>query len=104
MARDGGMEAVGPGSRCDTFKQRCTLPYQRREAVPQAWYVTSNSNPDYFAATDLAAHEWDVALRSAVVTAKYAECALTQGDAARCGSCRCCSACWLGSRPGSPPA
>ncbi|WP_437850581.1 hypothetical protein [Sorangium sp. So ce363] len=85
MARDGGMEAVGPGSRCDTFKQRCTLPYQRREAVPQAWYVTSDSNPDYFVATDMAAHEWDVALRSAVVTAKYAECVRTQGDAARCG-------------------
>ncbi len=35
-----GMAAVGPGSRCDTFKQRCTCRYQRREAVPQAWYVT----------------------------------------------------------------
>src|SRR5690606_24256237 len=71
---------------CDTFKQRCTLPYQRRTAVPQPWYVTSGSNPDYFDATDRAAHEWDVALRSAVVTARYAECARTGGDPARCSA------------------
>ncbi|WP_433927482.1 hypothetical protein AB3662_30745 [Sorangium cellulosum] len=81
---DGGEVKVGPGSRCDTFKQRCTLPYQRRKAAPQPWYVTSNSNPDYFDATDWAAHEWDVALRSAVVTARYVECARTTGDAAGC--------------------
>ncbi|WP_438014362.1 hypothetical protein WMF18_26040 [Sorangium sp. So ce315] len=77
---------VGSGSRCDTFKQRCTLPYQRRKAVPQPWYVTSNSHPDYFDATDWAAHEWDVALRSAVVTARYVECTRTSGDAAGCSA------------------
>lgn len=82
---DGQKVPVGPGSLCDTFKQRCTLPYQRRVAVPQAWYVTSGSNDAYFDGTDSAAHEWDVALRSAVVTAKYAECIRTSGgDAARC--------------------
>ncbi|WP_437827292.1 hypothetical protein [Sorangium sp. So ce1153] len=89
---EGGPVEVGPGSRCDTFKQRCTLPYQQRKAVPQPWYVTSSSNPDYFDATDWAAHEWDVALRSAVVTARYAECnrtlgtSGTSGDAARCSA------------------
>ncbi|AUX45266.1 hypothetical protein SOCE26_067470 [Sorangium cellulosum] len=81
---EGDLALVGPGSRCDTFKQRCTLPYQRRKAVPQPWYVTSESNPDYFDATAAAAHEWDVALRSAVVTARYAECARTHGDAGQC--------------------
>ncbi|AUX34844.1 hypothetical protein SOCE836_070230 [Sorangium cellulosum] len=86
MDVDGERVTVGPGSRCDTFKQRCTLPYQRREAVPQPWYVTSNSNPDYFDATASAAHEWDVALRSAVVTAKHVECVRTTGDAARCSA------------------
>ncbi|MGK4003345.1 hypothetical protein WMF31_12020 [Sorangium sp. So ce1036] len=86
MESGGEVVTVGPGSRCDTFKQRCTLPYQRRTAVPQPWYVTSGSNPDYFDATDRAAHEWDVALRSAVVTAKYAECVRTGGEPARCGA------------------
>lgn len=81
---EGREEQVGPGSRCDTFKQRCTLPFQRRKEVPQAWYMTSGSNPDYFEATEWAAHEWDVAMRSAVVTAKYAECVRTGGDVGYC--------------------
>ncbi|WP_437730735.1 hypothetical protein [Sorangium sp. So ce1335] len=89
LAAEGGEVKVGPGSRCDTFKQRCTLPYQRRKVVPQPWYVTSNSHPEYFDATDWAAHEWDVALRSAVVTARYVECRRTTGttgDAAGCSA------------------
>ncbi len=66
--------AVGRGSRCDTFKQRCTLPYRDRVAVTQPWYYTTESNPEFFAPTQDATHEWDVALRSAVMTARYAEC------------------------------
>jgi hypothetical protein len=85
MEWNGRRVPVGPGSRCDTFRQRCTLPYQRRAAVPLAWYVTSGSNDAYFDGTDAAAHEWDVAMRSAVVTARYAECVRTSGGAAdRC--------------------
>ncbi len=67
------------GSRCDTFKQRCTLPYRARTPKPVVWYYAAGSHPDYFAASAEAAHEWDVALRSAVVTAQYAECVNTGG-------------------------
>lgn len=70
---------VGAGSHCDTFKQRCTLPFQKRTPVAQAWYVTNGSNDEYFEGTEWATHEWDVAMRSAVMTAKYAECLRTQG-------------------------
>jgi hypothetical protein len=62
------------GSRCDSFSQRCTLPYRARKAVPQVWYFSTGSHPEYFDGTAWAAHEWDVALRSAVMTARYAEC------------------------------
>jgi hypothetical protein len=72
--------SVGGGSQCDTFSQKCTLPYQQRTQKPIVWYYTEGSNPEFFEGTEWAAHEWDVAMRSAGVTAKYAEC-LRQGGA-----------------------
>lgn len=69
-------EAAGKGSRCDTFKQMCTLPFQDREPAPMVWYHSQESNRDpiYFEATDHAVNDWDVAMRHAVQVAKYAEC------------------------------
>ncbi|MBI4704710.1 MAG: hypothetical protein HY744_26710 [Deltaproteobacteria bacterium] len=79
--RDGdgpGTEEVwvetGPGSRCDEFRQRCTLPYQKRVPKPMAWYYTNKGDPRFFDPSDWAVHEWDVALRGAVMAAKYGEC------------------------------
>lgn len=69
--------AVGQGSRCDTFKQRCTLPYRQREVRPVVWYYANGSHPEFFDPTRQAANEWDVAIRSAVITARYAECERT---------------------------
>lgn len=70
--------AVGRGSRCDTFTQKCTLPLRDRETKPVVWYHSEGSNPEFFEATRDAAHEWDVALRQAVTTARYAECVATK--------------------------
>lgn len=67
------------GSRCDTFKQKCTLPYTQRASRPVTWYYTSGSNPEYFGPTEEATHEWDVALRAAVTTARYGECKRVNG-------------------------
>lgn len=66
--------AVGRGSQCDEFRQRCTLPYADRETRPVVWYYTDGSHPDYFAPTAEAAQQWDVAMRTAAQTARYAEC------------------------------
>ncbi len=74
-------KAVGSGSRCDTFRQACTLPFKDRKVRPIAWYYASGSSPEFFDATRKAAHEWDVALRSAVQTARYSECVRTKGTA-----------------------
>ncbi len=70
--------SVGEGSRCDTFSQKCTLPYRQRQTKTVAWYYTEGSNPDFFEATREAAHEWDVALRSAIQAARYTECVRTK--------------------------
>jgi hypothetical protein len=67
------------GSRCDEFSHKCTLPYRARTPKPIAWYYTEGSDPLYFDASAQAAHEWDVALRSAIIVAQYAECVKT-GD------------------------
>jgi hypothetical protein len=72
-------EAAGPGSTCDTFTQRCTLPFAQRKTTTLAWYFTHDSDPEYFLPTRWAAQQWDVALRMAVRASQYAECRNTGG-------------------------
>ncbi len=72
------------GSTCDTFKQKCTLPYSLRKEVPIVWHVSKNSNPEFVEGTQWATQEWDVAMRLAVVSSRYAECARVGGSAADC--------------------
>ena len=67
-------EDAGLGSRCDTFKQRCTLPYAERTARTIAWYYTHESDPFYFDSTHWAVQQWDVAMRAAQRSAQYSEC------------------------------
>jgi len=67
------------GSRCNTLTQKCTLPYRARTAKPVVWYYTDKSDQRFFIGTEWATNNWDVALRSAVRTAKYSECVATGG-------------------------
>ncbi|MFO0613989.1 MAG: hypothetical protein U0414_15460 [Polyangiaceae bacterium] len=78
----------GGGSTCDQFKQKCTLPYNKRTEKPIVWHVSKNSNQQFFEGTKMAAQEWDVAMRMAVVTAKYAECVKLAADAAGAAACK----------------
>ncbi|MBX5483544.1 MAG: hypothetical protein IRZ16_17110 [Myxococcaceae bacterium] len=74
-------EAAGPGSRCDTFAQKCTLPFKDRKPVSIPWFFTNGSDQEYFDATADAVHQWDVALRAAIQAARFAECQATNaGD------------------------
>ncbi|MDB4937783.1 MAG: hypothetical protein JWP87_4755 [Labilithrix sp.] len=69
--------AVGdvPGmSHCDSFSEKCTLPYKDRVAKPVIWHYADTSPAEYYEATREAAEEWDTAMRGAVIAAKYAEC------------------------------
>jgi hypothetical protein len=73
--------AVGAGgSRCDVFKGRCTLPYQKREHKTIPWYINGDTGEDLFEASDWGVMEWNVALKTAVQTAKLVECRKTNGD------------------------
>ena len=72
-------ETVGNGSKCDIFKQRCTLPYMQRETVAIPWYYTQGDTEEYFAPTKEATHQWDVALRIAARSTQYSECMNTNG-------------------------
>ncbi len=73
-------KAAGKGSKCDTFSQKCTLPFQQRVPKTIVWYYADGSNPEYYQGSEDAAHEWDVAMRQAVMTAKYSECKATAGE------------------------
>jgi hypothetical protein len=75
------------GSQCDTFNQKCTLPYQIRETRPNPWFFTNGSNLEFFEATRDAVIEWDAALRFAAQAAKYAEC-ISTGSGTREKPCR----------------
>ena len=70
-------EAVGGGSRCDTFRQQCTLPYRQRTPLTIPWYYAEDSDPEFFDGSHNATHQWDVALRHSVVAARYVECRRT---------------------------
>ncbi|MCB9588564.1 MAG: zinc-dependent metalloprotease [Polyangiaceae bacterium] len=65
---------VGGGSQCDTFSQKCTLPFAQREVDPIVWYYTNKSDYRYWEGTYWATQEWDVAMRLAVQAARNAEC------------------------------
>ncbi len=77
-------EAAGSGSRCDAFKQKCTLPYRDRTPATLAWYFAQGSDPNYFDSTAEAVQQWDVAMRAAARSAQYAECRNTGGDQQGC--------------------
>ena len=77
--------AIGGGSRCDVYRQRCTLPYADRTTRTIAWYFTEGGDPEFFEPTAQATHDWDVAMRAAARTAQYAECMrLPDADGAKC--------------------
>ncbi len=66
--------AVPGMSHCDTFNQKCSLPFKERVAKPIVWHYADGSPDLYFDPTREAAEEWDAAMRVAVNTAKYTEC------------------------------
>jgi hypothetical protein len=69
-----GIGAVSGMSHCDTFHEKCTLPFKDRVAKTIVWHYADGSPAEYYEATREAAEEWDTAMRGAVAAAKYAEC------------------------------
>lgn len=77
-------EDAGRGSQCDTFNQKCTLPYAERTPKPVVWYYTRGSDLEFWDSSYEATHNWDVAMRVAVRSAQYAECVQTGGSKDSC--------------------
>ena len=70
-------DAAGPGSRCDKFVHACTLPYAARKIRTTPFYYGLDSDPTLWESVGDAVKQWDVALRHAVLTARYTECLRT---------------------------
>ncbi len=71
-------EAAGPGSRCDVHSQKCTLPYRQRTSLTIPWYIAGDTS--LFEASDAAVVQWDLAMKTAVMSARLIECRTTGGD------------------------
>jgi hypothetical protein len=67
-------DAVGGGSRCDKFTHACTMPYKDRQIRTTPFYYGPDSDPTLWESVRDAVSQWDVALRHAVLTARYTEC------------------------------
>jgi uncharacterized protein DUF4953 len=80
-------ETAGAGSRCDVFKQKCTIPYAKRNSRPIVWYVTSGSENRFFEPTFWASQDWDAAMRIAIQAARNAECFRTGAATAEGQDC-----------------
>jgi hypothetical protein len=66
--------AAGAGSRCDKFVHACTMPYKDRKVRTTPFYYGPDSDPTLWGSVGAAVGQWDVALRHAVLTARYTEC------------------------------
>ncbi|MET0594292.1 MAG: zinc-dependent metalloprotease, partial [Polyangiaceae bacterium] len=64
--------AVGNGAHCDVYTQKCALSYQQRKPKTIPWYIAGDMS--LFEATNWAVLEWDLALKTAIQTARLTEC------------------------------
>jgi len=71
--------SAGPGSRCDQFSHKCTLPFSARTLKTTPFYYGPDSDPSLFEVSAEGLAQWDGALRHAAQTARYTECIRTQG-------------------------
>jgi hypothetical protein len=81
---DDECQDAGAGSMCNVFRQRCTMPFARRQPRPVVWHYHMGSDDELlFEFTERAVQEWDVALRLAVQAARYVECVRTRTRSVR---------------------
>jgi hypothetical protein len=85
--------AAGPGSQCDVFNQKCTLPYTERKVVTIPWYIGGTTDEDLFEATEWATLEWDLAMKTSVQISRLVECRKSNG-----GDCEAKYPMWSGQQ------
>jgi hypothetical protein len=83
---------AGAGAHCDVFTQKCALPYRQRKPKTIPWYIAGDTS--LFEATNWAVLEWDLALKTAIQTARLTECRRLGGG----GECSSLVAMWTGQQ------
>ncbi|CAN5472271.1 hypothetical protein BH09MYX1_BH09MYX1_11720 [soil metagenome] len=84
LASDGKTEAecaftdpdgtiINPGSSCDEFVHKCTIPLRDRTTKTIPWYYGPDSPTDLYPSTREATEQWNVALKRATQIGKKAD-------------------------------
>ncbi len=74
-----------PGSRCDEFAHKCTLPLHERALKTIPWFFGPDSPPDLFPSTRFALNSWNVAIKRAALIGQKADAARVGADATQIG-------------------
>ncbi|MBI5610462.1 MAG: hypothetical protein HY902_16410, partial [Deltaproteobacteria bacterium] len=69
--------AVGHGSRCDEFRQKCTIPLRDRTIKTLPWYVNPGFPAELFEGTRTTLAAWNDAVRVGLLAGRLAECRRT---------------------------
>ncbi len=72
--------AVGRGSKCDEFKQLCTIPIRDRKVKTIPWHVNREFPEDLFESSKNVVDKWSDTIRVAIITARLAECRRTHEE------------------------
>ena len=68
--RDAKGTILYPGSRCDEFSRKCTIPTRDRKIKTIPWYYGLNAPPDLFPSTANALGQWNLAVKRAAQIGK----------------------------------
>jgi hypothetical protein len=77
-------KTASPDSTCDMNVKLCTLPYEKREVKPLAFYLDPELPAALEPATQRAIGEWNLAISRAIAYAREAECRHAGGERATC--------------------
>lgn len=64
---------LNPGSRCNEFTRKCTIPTYARTIKAHPWYYGPESPPDLYPSTFEAVNQWNNAVRRALAISKVVE-------------------------------
>jgi hypothetical protein len=70
---NGAGDVVHPGSRCDEFAGKCTLPFRERRIKTIPWYYGPDAPADLFPSTAFAVREWNLAMKRAILIGQKAD-------------------------------
>ena len=72
-------EPVGFGSRCDTLRGQCTIPYRGRPVRTIVWHTNREFPEELFEGTKQAFDAWSNSMRVGIIAARVVECRRSGG-------------------------